>query len=92
VIRSFRDKGTEAFFKRQRVLQFKSIERIATRKLAVLHAATTLLDLSETPGNRLEQLGGDRAGTYSIRINKQFRICFRWSGNDAFDVEIVDYH
>lgn len=62
------------------------------RKLVLLDAADTLLDLVSPPGNRLEKLRGDRAGQYSIRINDQWRVCFRWQGGDAHDVEIVDYH
>jgi proteic killer suppression protein len=61
-------------------------------KLARLGAATNLHDLSDLRGNRLEALKGDRAGQYSIRINDQYRICFRWEGQDAYDVEIIDYH
>lgn len=61
-------------------------------KLAVLGAATSLNDLSELRGNRLEALKGDRLGRYSIRINDQYRICFEWRGNDAYNVEIIDYH
>lgn len=62
------------------------------RKLRQLHAATRLETLRVPPGNRLEALTGNRAGQYSIRINDQWRICFRWEGSDAYDVEIVDYH
>ena len=72
--------------------RFGAIERVARRKLEQLDAATTLEFLRVPPGNRLETLRGDRAGCYSIRINGQFRICFRWTGQDAEDVEIVDYH
>ena len=57
-----------------------------------LHSAKTVEDLRAPPGNRLEQLSGDRKGQYSIRINKQWRLCFKWIDNDAFDVDIVDYH
>ncbi|MEA1673675.1 type II toxin-antitoxin system RelE/ParE family toxin [Nitrospirillum sp. BR 11163] len=66
--------------------------RAAQRKLAILHAATTVDDLRVPPGNRLEKLSGDREGQHSIRINDQWRVCFRWDGQDAHDVEIVDYH
>lgn len=62
------------------------------RKLVQLDAATRLDDLRVPPGNRLEKLTGDRAGQYSIRVNDQWRVCFRWVGDDAYDVEIVDYH
>lgn len=68
------------------------LQRIALRKLLVLDAATSLLDLRVPPANRLEKLSGDRQGQHSIRINDQWRICFRWIGADAQDVEIVDYH
>lgn len=68
------------------------IQRVARRKLLLLHQARLLSDLRAPPGNRLEQLKGDRLGQHSIRINDQWRICFRWNGEDAVDVEIVDYH
>ncbi|MFM7783982.1 MAG: type II toxin-antitoxin system RelE/ParE family toxin [Gammaproteobacteria bacterium] len=73
------------------VATFK-IERPARRKLLFLHRALRLDDLRVPPGNRLEALKGERKGQYSIRINDQWRICFRWEDGDAFDVEIVDYH
>jgi proteic killer suppression protein len=92
VIRSFRDKDTEALFSDQRVRRFEAIEDAARRKLYYLHRARRLDDLRSPPGNRLETLSGDRAGYFSIRINEQWRICFRWSEPDASDVEIVDYH
>lgn len=62
------------------------------RKLAMLNSAGNLEDLRVPPGNRLKRLSGEREGQYSIRINDQFRVCFRWTGHDAMDVEIVDYH
>jgi proteic killer suppression protein len=68
------------------------IHRVALRKLVQLDAATALDDLRVPPGNRLEKLTGDRAGHHSIRINDQWRVCFRWHQGDAYDVEIVDYH
>lgn len=68
------------------------IQRIAQRKLMQLHAATTLDFLRVPPGNRLEQLSGNRDGQWSIRINDQWRICFRWEGGNVHDCEIVDYH
>jgi proteic killer suppression protein len=68
------------------------VERAALRKLLMLDAAESLGDLRVLPGNRLEKLTGDRAGQHSIRVNDQWRICFRWSDGDAYDVEIVDYH
>jgi toxin HigB-1 len=92
MIRSFRSKETEALFHDVDVLRFRSIERIARRKLLVLHRAPALSDLRVPPGNRLEALKGDRKGQHSIRINGQWRICFVWAQGDAYDVEIVDYH
>ena len=92
MIRSFRDDRTDALFNDRSVLQFRSIERPGRRKLLFLHRALLLEDLRVPPGNRLEALKGERKGQYSIRINDQWRICFRWEGGDAFDVEIVDYH
>ena len=74
------------------VRRFQSIERLARRKLLFLYRAARIEDLRVPPGNHLEKLRGDRAGTYSIRINEQWRICFAWQDGDAFDVEIVDYH
>jgi proteic killer suppression protein len=68
------------------------IERVALRKLTQLHHSRELRDLMLPPGNRLEALKGDRAGQHSIRVNDQWRVCFRWQGEDANDVEIVDYH
>jgi len=68
------------------------VQRLAQRKLAILDAAESLLDLRVPPGNRLERLSADRAGQHSIRVNDQWRICFRWRDGDALDVEIVDYH
>ena len=74
------------------VRRFQSIERTGRRKLLYLHAALRLEDLRVPPGNQLELLKGKRAGTHSIRINDQWRVCFVWRGGDAHDVEIVDYH
>jgi len=89
---SFRGTATEALFKRQPVRRFGAVERIARRKLEQLHAAASLDFLRVPPGNRLEALKGDRKGQHSIRINNQWRLCFRWTGHDAENVEIVDYH
>ena len=74
------------------VLRFRSFERMARRKLQLLNAVTRLDELRVPPGNRLEALGGDRKGQYSIRINLQWRICFVWKDGDAYEVEIIDYH
>lgn len=92
MIRSFRDKNAEALFNDKPVNRFRSIERIIRRKLLYLHSARNLQDLLIPPGNMLEALNGDRAGQHSIRINDQWRICFRWQDGAAHDVEIVDYH
>ena len=92
MIRSFRCKRTERLADGYRVRRFVSFERVAQRKLAQLDAATPLDFLRAPPGNRLEALRGDRRGFYSIRINDQWRLCFRFVAGDAYDVEIVDYH
>ena len=92
MIRSFRDRDTEELFGRQASRRWASIARVALRKLRLVHRARTLQDLMAPPNNRLEKLRGDRAGQYSIRVNDQYRICFRWKGSDAFDVEMTDYH
>jgi proteic killer suppression protein len=93
MIRSFADKETERLFQRVPVKRFPPpVRRAALRKLLVLDAADSLDDLRVTPGNRLEKLRGDRAGQYSVRINDQWRLCFRWGSGDAFDVEVTDYH
>jgi len=93
VIRSFRDKGTEKVFLRERSLKLPlEIQRVAQRKLLMLEAAESVEDLRIPPANRLEKLAGDRKGEYSIRINDQWRVCFRWRGGDAHDVQITDYH
>lgn len=92
LIRSFKCADTASLFDDRMVRRFQSIERVARRKLLYLHRAARLDDLRVPPGNQLELLKGDRAGTYSIRINDQWRICFVWREGDAHDVEIVDYH
>ena len=92
MIRSFRDRATEARFHDTAVPRFRAVERSARRKLLYLHRARVLQDLRVPPGNQLEALKGDRKGQHSIRVNDQWRICFRWSGGDAHEVEIVDYH
>ena len=93
MIRSFRDTDTERLFRRERGSKLpKPLQRAALRKLLLLDAAESLDDLRVPPGNRLEKLAGDRAGQHSIRINDQYRVCFRWQGGNADDVEIVDYH
>jgi proteic killer suppression protein len=92
MIRSFRCRDTEALFNDRGARRFRNIERVARRKLLYLHCAIRLQDLRVPPGNRLEALKGDRKGQHSVRINDQWRICFRWKNGDALDVEIVDYH
>jgi proteic killer suppression protein len=93
MIRSFRDTETERLFRRERGSKpARPLQRAALRKLLLLDAAESLDDLRVPPGNRLEKLAGGRAGQHSIRVNDQFRVCFRWEGGEAHDVEIVDYH
>ncbi len=93
MIKSFKSKETEKLFQGRFSSKLpQAIQRSAAIKLEVLNAATVLETLRVPPSNYLEELQGDRKGQHSIRINKQWRICFMWKGNDAFDVEIVDYH
>ena len=93
MIKSFRDRNAESLFRRQAVKRLGAdVQRVALRKLRMLDAATTLDDLRVPPANRLEKLKGDRAGQHSIRVNRQWWVCFRWRAGDAYDVEIVDYH
>jgi proteic killer suppression protein len=92
MIKSFKSADTEALSKGTRVRRFVSIEAIARRKLRQLDIAARLSDSKVPPGNRLEALKGDRVGQYSIRINDQWRVCFRWTEAGAEDVEIADYH
>ena len=92
MIRSFRDSDTEDLFQREASRHWAGIARVALRKLRILNRAVSLQDLHAPPNNRLEALKGDRAGQFSIRVNNQYRVCFRWQGSDAFDVELVDYH
>ena len=91
-IRSFKDADTESLFNGARVKRFVNIEAVAMRKLAMLNRASRLDDLRVPPGNRLEALKGNLAGLHSIRVNDQFRVCFRWTPEGPEDVEIVDYH
>lgn len=93
MIRSFADKETEKLFNRQFSRKLPpEIQRTARYKLEILDAAERLDDLRVPPANRLEKLSGDRAGQYSIRVNKQWRVCFEWRDNGPYEVEIVDYH
>ena len=92
MIRSFRDDDALAVFEGRPSRRLANLRAVVERKLAFLDAAQALSDLRSPPGNRLEALSGDRAGQHSIRINDQFRICFRWTESGPADVEIVDYH
>lgn len=92
MIRSFADKATEQVYFDQFVRAFAGFDRQARRKLQLLNAAQSLIDLTVPPGNRLEPLKGDLAGWHSIRVNSQWRIIFKWQNNDAFNVQIIDYH
>lgn len=92
MIQSFADKDTGAFFEGKRVKRFSGFERQAQRRLTVLDNAENIADLANLPSNRFEALKGDRKGQCSIRINDQWRICFRWTDEGPSEVEIVDYH
>lgn len=92
MIRSFKDRNSERLFADEAIPAFRAFEVVARRKLLYLNAARRLDDLRVPPGNRLEALRCGRRGQYSIRINEQWRVCFRWVDGDALDVEIVDYH
>lgn len=93
MIKTFQDKQSEKVFRREAVPKLsRDVYRVALRKLLLLDAAEKLEDLRVPPGNKLEKLAGDRKGQHSIRINDQWRLCFRWEAGDAYDVEIADYH
>lgn len=93
VIRSFRDKGTEAIWHRRYVKKLSpELSRLVYNKLVLINSAESINDLRVPPGNRLEKLSGNRAGQYSVRVNDQWRICFSWSPSGASNVELVDYH
>ena len=92
MIKSFRCKDTRALFKTGKTRRFSAIKAVAERKLVILAAAEGLEDLQSPPGNRLEPLTGNREGQHSIRINKHWRVCFRWTDDGPEEVEIVDYH
>ena len=92
MIQGFRDRDTERAFRGQFVASFQGFTASAQRRLAMLNSANSLAELQTSNGNRLESLAGDRAGQHSIRINRQWRICFRWTHDGPDDVEIVDYH
>jgi proteic killer suppression protein len=92
MIGSFSDEHAAHIFDGGRSRRYAGLERIIARKLRALQAAIALPELAIPPGNRLEALKGDRKGQHSIRINQQFRICFRWEGKYAYEIEIADYH
>ncbi len=92
MIVSFADVEAKKIFDGAHSRRYSSIEEVIERKLRMLHRAVVLTDLLNPPGNRLEALKGNRAGQYSIRINQQYRICFRWEDQHVHEVEIVDYH
>jgi len=93
VIQTFADRDTERLFAREPVRRYPApLQRTMLRKLVAVDAAEQLSDLRVPPGNRLEKLRGSRAGQHSIRVNEQWRICFRWKDGSAYEVEIVDYH
>ena len=92
MIQSFKCKDSEALFSGKTANRFVNLRSVAERKLQMLHYATRLDDLKVPPNNRLETLKGNRKGQYSIRINDQWRLCFRFENGQAFDVEIADYH
>ena len=91
MISSFRNKDARELYETGHSRRFRAVERVALRKLDMLAAAPTVETLRVPPGNRLEALTGDRKGQWSIRVNDQWRLCFRWEGDSAFDVEITDY-
>ena len=91
MISSFKDADTRELYETGSSRRFSAIARVALRKLDMIAAATAVETLRVPPGNHLEQLRGDRAGQWSIRVNEKWRVCFRWAGTDALDVEIVDY-
>ncbi|MDP2199389.1 MAG: type II toxin-antitoxin system RelE/ParE family toxin [Sulfurimicrobium sp.] len=92
MIQSFKCSNTQALFAGQAAPRFANIRSVAERKLQMLHRATRIEDLRVPPQNRLERLKGNRKEQWSIRVNDQWRVCFRFEGGNAFDVEIVDYH
>jgi proteic killer suppression protein len=93
VIKNFKDDETQKIYQRQRSRKLPSdIQQVALRKLRMINNSISINDLRVPPANRLEKLSGNRAGQWSIRINDQWRVCFRWEGSDALDVEITDYH
>lgn len=92
MIATFKCSDTQALFEGRHVARFVNIQSVALRKLAMLNRAAKADDLRIPPNNRLEQLKGNREGMWSVRVNDQWRVCFRFEGGNAYDVEIVDYH
>jgi proteic killer suppression protein len=93
VIKSFGNKETERVYRRDYVKKLPAeIQQASLRKLRMLNNTKSMQDLQSPPGNRLEKLKGDRGGQYSIRVNEQWRVCFEWKDNDAYEVEITEYH
>jgi proteic killer suppression protein len=92
MIRSFRGGEARRIFEGQRSKRFANLQTIIERKLQLLDSASTLGDLASPPNNRLEALKGDRKGQHAIRVNDQYRLCFRWTSEGPEDVELVDYH
>jgi proteic killer suppression protein len=93
MIKSFRDKATEDLFHQRACHKnWRAFERVAYRKLLMVHAAASLHDLKSPPGNKLEELKKERKGQHAIRINGQYRVCFNWINGNAENVEITDYH
>jgi proteic killer suppression protein len=92
VIGGFKDGETRRVYLTGESRKFGNIARVAARRLRDLEFAVSLDDLRNPPGNRLEKLKGNRSGQFSLRINDQYRVCFRWEGDSAYDIEIVDYH
>lgn len=93
MIKTFNNDETQKIYQRQRSRKLPSdIQQVALRKLRMINNAVAINDLRVPPANHLEKLSGNRAGQWSIRINDQWRVCFRWEGSDAYNVEIADYH
>lgn len=92
MIGSFADRNAKLIFDGARSRRYSGLESVIERKLRAIEAAVSLQDLTVPPGNRLEALRGDRKGQHSIRVNDQYRLCFRWKENHAYEIEIVDYH
>jgi proteic killer suppression protein len=92
MIRSFADRDTEQVFHHRHSRRYAAFERVALRKLRQIHSVSTVEELVAPPANRLERPQGDREGQWSVRINRQWRICFAWRDGDAYEVQIVDYH